>query len=236
MASGASNSIIVNNSDNLYIGQTILIQSDTQRPEKRKINAIDAISDVEIIITLNGESDLSRFTILDNAKIHAFLPSTVNSNMLIAIPSDVAVNVPGSVRTNPSEQELNYIVKVAKADFMLQFSYNGESDLSFTGSDVAIARGYQNLVQAANIKVLTKRGDLLDDPTFGNSIKIGDSSAEINAADMLNQLNTLFADDSRFSGLIGGRVNVKGPTVTMDLIAGINGTQAFLPFTTELPR
>jgi hypothetical protein len=235
-SSGASNSVIVGNSDNLYIGQSIFIQSNTQRPEKRKINAIDSISDVEIILTLNGSADLDRFTISDGAMIHAYLPGTVNSNMLIAVPSSVAVNVPNSVRTNPSEQELNFVVSIAKADFMLQFSYNGESDIAFTGSDVAIARGYQNLLQAANIKVLTPQGSLLNDPSFGNPVSVGNSVAEVDAANSISQLSSVFSDDARFTGLIGGRINVNGPATTIDLIVGIAGTQAFLPFTTALPK
>lgn len=235
-SSGSGNSMLVANSDGLYIGQIVILQSNTQVPEKRKIKSIDIISTIESLIYFDGPADLSRFILVDNPQIKAFLPQTVNSNMIIAMPSDVAVNIPGSIRVNPDSSDLSAIALIAKSDFQLIFSPTGFADLSFIGNDIQTSEGMANLVQAGTIKLLTKEGDLLHDPTFGNPVKIGDSVAEFDANDILSKLSKLFADDPRFVGIIANKISLRGGAVTIDLLAGVTGSKAYLPLSVDVPR
>lgn len=234
-ASGAGNSFSVSSVSNLYIGQIVELSSDTQRPEPRQITAIDVVSSVEAIITVKGEADLARFTIAANAKLKAFLPNTINSNQLIAIPSASAINIPGNMRINPDKEDLTLITLTAKADFMLNFDKQNTADIAFTGADVKIARGMTNIIQAANIKVLTPRGDLLQDPTFGNPVKIGSSTADIDVADTLTQLSSMYEQDPRFHNIIAGRVVLKTNALIVDMVLGVQNSQAYLPFTVSIP-
>lgn len=234
-ASGAGNAFSVSNTSDLYIGQIIELSSDTQRPEPRQITSIDIVSSVEAIITVKGEADLARFTIANNARLKAFLPNTINSNQLIAIPSASAINIPGNMRINPDKEDLTLITLTAKADFMLNFNKQNTADIAFTGADVKIARGMTNITQAANIKVLTPRGDLLQDPTFGNPIRVGSSTADINVAEVLTQLSSMYEQDPRFHNIIAGRTLLKTNALIVDMVLGIQNSQAYLPFTVSIP-
>lgn len=234
--SGSGSSVSVSTVQGLYVGQIVSLQSDTQRPDFRKVKAIEVITSVDALVFLSGTPDLGRFRAADNAFIHAFLPNTVNSDMLIAIPSTVPVNIPGSIRTNPDEADLNAITLLAKADFALVFDKGtGMADISFSAADVQIARGMQNLTQAAAVKVLTNQGELIDDPTFGNPVQSGSSVAGLNATKIISDLSRLFAADPRFTGVLAGRVNIRGPAATVDLLLGVTGSASYLPFTSALP-
>lgn len=236
-ASGAGNSFFVEVPDNLYIGQIVVIKSDTQKSESRKITALDVVSEIQTIVTVDGDGDLSRFRLADNATMQYFLPDTVNSNMLIAIPSSVPVNTPGNLRLNPGSGDLSNIARIAKTDIFLQYdNANQSADIAFIGSDFKLASGYHNLVQAAELKVRTRQGDLLHDPLYGNPVSIGSSVAEINAEQVLGQLVALFGDDPRFGRVLASRLRVVGGAVDTDLLIPINSTDAYLPFTTTLPR
>jgi len=235
LASGAGNSFSLSSITNLYIGQVVELSSDTQRPEPRTIIAIDQVSAVESIISIKGEGDLAKFTTADNAKMRFFLPNTTNSNQLIAIPSKVAVNIPGVVRLNPDKEDLDLISLTAKADFMLNFNKLNTADIAFTGADVKVSRGMTNLIQAANVKILTQRGDLLYDPTFGNPIEVGSSTANIDITDTIRQLSQMFEQDPRFQSVKAGKVVKKGNAIIVDLILGVQNSQAYLPFSAAIP-
>ncbi len=235
IASGAGNSFSVASANNLYVGQVVEISSDVQRTEVRTIRSIDTVSSVEVIITVDGNEDMAKFTVADNSKLKAFLPNTVNSNQLIAIPSTVPINVPGTIRLNPDEDDLTFITYTAKADFLLHFDKQNNADIAFTGADIKIARGMQNIQQAATIKVLIKLGDLLHDPSFGNPIEVGSSQADINAKDIISQLSILYSQDPRFNSVRAGRVSKTANAILVDLVIGLQNSQAYLPFSAAIP-
>jgi len=235
-STGSGNSFLITSPEGLYIGQPILIQSITQRPEPRRIDAIKIISSIQTLITVNGDADLSRFTAADQAKLHAYKPNTVNSFMMIAIPSQNAAEVPSNMSINPSEKDLQNITYLALSDFALNFDTSqGTADIQLVGSDVAVARSYSNLTQAAFIKLYTHKGDLLDDPFFGNPVQVGSSVATFNPGTALNDLAVLFAQDNRFSGLKAGRVLTKGGSVNIELLLGIASTGTLMPIKTTVP-
>lgn len=234
-SSGSGNSFFVASSDSIYIGQVIQIMSDTKIAENRRVVAFDIISEIQTLVTVSGEADLAKFKLSENAKIRIFAPDTVNSRMLIAIPTTTPVNVPGTIQLNPSERDLTNIAYVAKSDFMLVNYEDGTSDVGFIGSDVAIAEGMQNIVQAANIKLKTQRGELVNDPEFGNPIIVGDSVADFDANTAISQLSSLFEQDSRFNRVAAARIKQTGGAVSLDILLDVVRTQAYLPLTTVIP-
>lgn len=234
-SSGSGNSFFVQSSNSIYIGQVVSISSDTQPLEDRRIDAFDIVSEIQTIITVSGNSDLSRFKLSENAKMRVYAPDTVNSRMLIAVPTTTPVNVPGNIQINPSERDLTNIGYVAKSDFLLVQYEDGTADIGFIGSDVAIAQGMTNIVQAANIKLRTKRGELVNDPDFGNPIEAGDSVADFDASTAVAQLSALFSQDSRFNRVAAARIQVSGRAAKIDILLDVVKSQAYLPLTTVIP-
>lgn len=235
--SGSGNNVIVSSSDNLYIGQVVLLKSSTQSTSKRHITKIVVESPVETVVFFDGAPNLNLFTVADGAYFQAFLPGTVNSNMMIAIPSKVPVNIPGSIQVNPDLQDLTSIAAIAKVDFLLatKSTYGGYYDLAFGAGDILLSSGMNNLVQAGLIKLLTKQNELLNDPTFGNPIQVGSNSSDINLGKALNALSNTFAQDPRFTGIIAGKAQMTGPTVAVSIVAGVSGSKAYLPLTAAIP-
>ena len=234
---GSGNQFCVSNSENLFIGQTIKMFSDTQRPSSRRITKVDEVSEVKTLITVSDDEDLSRFREDENAYFQAFLPDTVNSNLMIAIPSAVPINLPGTVKTSPDTTDLSRMLYTGKTDFRLTFSSRGdEADIAFGPNDVLVARGIHNIVQAANTIVLTKQGDLIHAPTFGNPIVNGINTADTTAGEIYQGLVSSFGGDSRFRQIIANRVRIRGPVAAIDLLLDVDGSDAFLPLTVAVPR
>lgn len=230
--SGSQNTAIISDPSNLYVGQIVEIQSNTQQPFSVKIRSIEEISEEDTLLTFEDDVDLSDFKVADEAKIHAYLPNTVNSSRLIAIPSQTSVPDNARVKIGPDVTDLNGIAHIAKTDFLIR----SDGDIVITsGGDIMLANGLTNMIQAAKMKLLTKVGSMIQHPNFGNPVQPGASAADINAAEVLSQLNRLFAQDSRFSGVLAGKVQLNGPALTVDLLLGVAGSNSNLPIKAELP-
>ena len=52
LSNGIDRQIIINNSDNLFIGQTVVLKSSTEQPSARTILNIEKLSDTSFLITL----------------------------------------------------------------------------------------------------------------------------------------------------------------------------------------
>jgi hypothetical protein len=233
--SGGGNTLNVSDVSNLFIGQVVDISSTTQLTIKRKIRSIDVFSSAEAIITFEVANDnvlLTSYKQSEGAKITAHLPGTVNSNMLIAIPSETPSNVDSSLKTTPGVDEMNGLARIAKIDFLL----DTQGDLIFTSAgDLQLATGLTNLVQAAKLKLLTKLSTMIQHPEFGNPVETGSSTAEIDTATSLEGLRTLFAEDPRFSGILAAEFNKLGPSMTIAILLGIANSDTVLPISVQAP-
>ena len=232
MGNGSGSTITIANTSGLYIGQAIMISSDKISSSKRKIQAISVISAAEMMVTVSGDANLSSYLVKDNAKFQAYLPDTVNSNMLIAIPSSAPANVPGKIRTIPGIDDLNGMERLAKVDFMLQS--DGDLIVSSSG-DISLSHGLGNIVQASLIKLKTPYGSLLNDPGFGNILNAGISTADIDPKKLVAQLDKMFSDDQRFQGVASAKVSIKGPVGEINLLLQVADTDVFLPLSTQIP-
>jgi hypothetical protein len=231
-SSGNGNSCLIEYNTNIYIGQIVEVMSDTQPTTVRKIDAIDTLSSIEMVVTFSGTNDLNKYTIADNASIKAFLPDTVNSLKLIAIPSDDAVSDANRIKTNPSREDLDFLTTMAKIDILL----TSDGDLALTGQgDFTESVGLQNLTQAAMLKLQTKAYSIVNDPTFGNPVSSGISIADLNAKDLIKRLQKLFADDPRFGPVIAATAEVKGPAVVINLLIKVAELDYHLPLSVQVP-
>lgn len=232
--SAIGDSATVSNAKNLYIGQVVQVLSDTKKPVVRKIRSIDIYSSIEAILIFEKVegSSLSGYKLSDNARIRTFLPNTVNSLKLIAIPSLEAPTITGRIRLGAQPEDLNALARTAKTDFLL----NGNGDIVFTsGGDVKTSSGLTNLTQAAVIKLRTKIGSILQNPGFGAAVEPGTPTSEIDAQSVLESIENAFAQDSRFSGILSATVEKNGNQIVIKVLLGVSGTDSLLPLETSIP-
>lgn len=189
------------------------------------------LSPVSTIIQFDGEANLSQLRVGDSPYILAYLPDTVNSQMLIGIPSDTPVNVEGKIQYTPDSSELNSLAQMAKTDLLL----TSDGDLAITQGDILTASGLTNLTQAALLKIYTKLGDLLQHPTYGNPLDAGINLADTSASDILKALSSNFATDPRFVGVVAGRAVIQPPAAVVQLLVGVSGSSVNLPITAAMP-
>lgn len=234
-ASSGGDTLSVADAESMYVGQVVEVMSDVERVTKRKIRSIDVVSAVETILTFENVpgKPLTAYKPSANARIRAFMPNTVNSDMLIAIPSDAPPAFDTTFKTSPEVDELDSIVRIAKVDFLLDSS----GDVILTGGgDIRLAYGLTNLIQAAIMKVRTKTNQLLDKPYFGNPVDAGVNTADASAQDILQSITTSFQADPRFSGIIAGEVQKTGPATNVSILVGVKNMQLTLPVMAQLPR
>ncbi len=235
-ASSGGDTLTVADAESLYIGQVVRVQSDIVESTVRKVRSLDIVSSIETIVTFESSASpipLTAYKPSANARIHATMPNTVNSDMLIAIPSSAPPTFDTTFKISPELNDLDPIVRSAKVDLLQDSS----GDWILTGGgDIKLAYGLTNLLQAAMMIINTKTNELLQAPSFGNPVDAGISVADITAKDILKALTKAFDSDPRFSGILAGEVQITGGTVVVSLLLGIKNTQVSLPVQAEIPR
>lgn len=188
------------NIDKFYINQVILLQSNTYpAPDQRTIINIHEIPvSGELVIELNGENDLGKYTIADNATIRVFLPNTINSSFYVLIPQATPL-------ANNRTDELPWFLvgkaqdeKQAKVDIAIDA--NGEIQFN-TNGDISLSFGLDNAIQAMRLKVITELGTLRYHPTFGLVNILGNKNNNVNDLKnlLIDSLSTQVAADDRFA-------------------------------------
>jgi hypothetical protein len=218
LSNASGRQLNVASSKNLYLGQKVTLQSNTQIPTSRRIINIERINDLNYLISLDGQDDLDYYTVLDGARLKAYLPGTINSENQIFIPSNLSPS--NTVNTREiSDLSKDSLVGLSKIDWLLQDS--GDIALDVYG-DIKLASGLTNLVQALKLKFLVPAGKLLKHPEFGTQIKAGVSAAEINASDVMKQVKEAILADKRFSSIQKLEVVLNGPKLTINVAVGYN--------------
>ena len=223
--------VVVGNKEDLFLGQTIFINSNTQNSTARKIIGIKNLSQTSFLLTLDGLANLSVFTTTDQAYIQAYLPGTVNSQNTIFVPSDLPSPPDDMINIPTSVANVN-LVGLSKVDWLL----TPQGDLAITNvGDFRLAAGITNLIQALTIKLGTRFGTSLLNPDFGLSVAPGVMVSDTSASDIYNQITNLITADPRFSAISGLQVNVQPPMVGISLGVQLAGIQGLFPISFTLP-
>jgi hypothetical protein len=223
--------IVVGSSQDLHIGQTVFLNSNTQTATARKILNIVQLSQTSVLLTLDGLANLSVFTLSDQAFIQAYLPGTVNSQNVIWMPSDLPaptddqINIPSSVANVK-------LVGLSKVDWLLD-PY-GDLAVDNTAS-FRLAAGLPNLIQALTLKFNTQLKTSLLNPGFGLGVSPGKMVSDITAGDIYNEIVDMITADPRFSGVSGLQVTLTPPSVGINLGIGLSGIQGVFPVSFQLP-
>lgn len=231
---GNGNIIQVSNSYNLYVGQFIYISSNTLNPQKRRIEGIQKVTTNINFVTLDGNGDLDTFTVDNQAKIHAYLPDTVNSQMSIYIPSeDDPEQQDFKVKPIPGVDYFDNLVRVGGISLLL----NTNNDIIFNSAGgTKLAVGLTNIVQKARLALSTPKGALLQHPSYGLPVKVGDSTADVSATNVLKSIQEMFSKDPTFSGVTSAAVSKNGGTTQITISVGIAGTSQVIPITTDIRK
>lgn len=231
LSNGDGRQINVNDEEQrLFIGQRIVLFSDTIPQFSRRIIDISRISDTNYLVALDGLPDLENLTTNDNAKLQAYLPGTVNSQNQIYIPVDQESQEDDRIQT-PSHLDEDDLTRISKIDFLLQD--NGDIAINQFG-DFRLANGLTNLIQALKIKIRTQQGSLLRHLDFGLGIKPGISSADIDNGEIIKSLNRTIENDPRFSSIERINVELNGPTLSISMAVNLAGGNGVVPITFDI--
>ena len=213
--------------ENLYIGQKIILKSDTVPSFTRKVINVEKIGLGNFLVSFDGLADLSRLTTTANATIQGYLPGTVNSQNQIYIPMDRPSQVDDRIKT-PSHLDEDLLTRVSKIDWLL--TDDGDVAINQLG-DFRLANGLNNLVQALKIKIRTQKGTLMRHLDFGLGLEHGISLADIEAGDVIAAMNKMVLDDPRFSGIERIDIRINGPTLSVDMSVKIANGSGVVPIT-----
>jgi hypothetical protein len=231
LSNGSENQFNVSSVENLFVGQAVLISSDSQFPSARKILIIKEISPNNFLIQVDGEDNLSDFTAAENAKMKAYLPYTTNSAKRIYIPSPQTSLVPEESTRPISSIPDSDLVRFAKVDLLL----TQDGDLSLSSDGFAnLAFGANNLVQAARLKLVSTLSSVLGHPEYGNPFEVGEVTANITPSKVKEQLNSAFESDPRFLGIDQFRLEINNGTAKLDLTTNLTFGNSVLPLSFNL--
>lgn len=229
---GSGNTVQVSDKTNLFNGQLVFISSSTVKREKRRITGITTIANGIYLVYLSGDSDLDKFTVVDQSTIHAYLPDTVNSQMSIYIPSqEDPRNEDFQVKSIQGVDYFDNLVRVGGISILL--TSNNDIAISPDGRS-RLAVGLTNIVQKARIALATSKGSLIQHPNYGLPIQPGDSTADSDPKDILKSIQEMFSNDRSFSSVNSVSVLKSGPTSRITINVGIAGTSQVIPISAEI--
>ena len=230
LSNATGRQITVGSSDNLYVGQRIVLQSSTQVPSARRVLGLDRLSDTSFLLTLDGNPDLDNFILANGAYLQAYLPGTVNSQQKIFIPSDLAVPQDPNIII-PSATSADPLVGLSKVDLLLTDA--GDVAVNSFG-DFRFAAGMTNIIQALKIKIGTSKGSSLLNPNFGLGIKAGIMTSEAQIGDIYSSIAQMISEDPRFQALESLQIQLNGPTLTINMAVSLAGQNGVFPLTFQL--
>lgn len=233
LTNGSGNQFVIDSADKLTLGQEVWIFSNQKKMNKRKIKSIQEVTANQVIITVDGPSDLDEYLLVDKAKMKAYLPNTVNSQKLIYIPTTDTPTLPAS--TPPPLQIVDEdptLLQLSKVDFYLTPS----GDLVITKDGyINLSYGKNNFIQAARLKLETVAGSLLLHPDYGAGVRVGSSTAELSFSDLVRRIQDSFASDPRFRAVRNITIDASQTgSVKMSIVAEAANSLGVVPIEFEL--
>lgn len=232
LANGKKNDLVVSESTHFYLNQAITLQSDTVLFEKRYITSIRTVGKGQVILTVDGPSDLNKYKVSDHAYLHAFLPNTINSQMLIYLPSQEPTNFPNyQTKSIPSIKHFEDILQVGGVDLLL----TNQLDLALTpDGDTIYSVGLTNVIQRAKVALSIPQGTLPRHPTYGFGIPPGIPISNLQIKDIYKAVATTFENDPDYSGVKSIAIQQKGPVAQLGVELETSYLNQNIPITFDL--
>jgi hypothetical protein len=216
--------------DNLFVGQKIVIVSDTIPMITRKIINVEKIGDGNFLVTVDGLANLGSYQTSANARMQGYLPGTVNSQNQIYIPNNLPAQTDDRTHeiANIPDSSLN---KLAKVDFLL----TDDSDIAINSvGDFRLASGLTNLIQSLKLKIRTQKGSLLHHLQYGLGLTHGISVSDITTGEIMKSLNAMIATDSRFQSINSLQIVLNGSTLSISMSITIANGTGIVPITFDM--
>jgi hypothetical protein len=232
LVNGDGNNIIVSDASNLFVGQSVWIGSTSASRTRRRVRKIERMTPSQYMVTVDGDSNLDIYVTLANAYLFAFLPHTVNSQQLIYIPSNTdpgaddfkSVGIPGMTDQDP-------MIAVGGIDLLL----TPQNDLVITpDGDARWAVGLTNIVQKIRLALSVRRGTLNQHPEFGLPLEPGMSVADLEPADMVRSIESMFNGDPSFTGVKAAQVRIAGPVARISVGVEVRGVSSVIPVSVDV--
>lgn len=232
LVNGSANQVVVSSADNLYITQPVWVVSNVQVRQKRRIQAIDVIAPGNVVLTLDGDPTLDVFTTAAKATLHAYLPDTVNSQMLISIPdAELPTDPDLRLKSLPGLDEFQNFIDVGGVDLLL--TQDGDAAITNDG-DWKYAIGLTNLLQRVRVFFGTPKRSAVRHPSYGYEGQAGVSTADMSAQDLLKSTQDLFTFETAFTGVKHASVVKSGPSASLNLAVEIAGGRRLIPITIDV--
>jgi hypothetical protein len=223
---GNGNEVVVSDATNLFVGQPGFVWSDTARRTRRTIVGLRAVGN-QTVVTLDGEPNLGQYKASEGGKLSAFLPSTVNSQALIYIPSTQEPSDDNFVtKAIPGVNEFDPMIAAGGVSLLLD-SHNNIVLAPDGTSRLAI--GLTNIVQNTRIALSVKQGTLPGHPDFGLPIEVGGSLADFNAKDVLSSIRRMLSRNPAYTGVNAVQVVQNGPTAAISVSVSVSGSKKPVP-------
>jgi len=216
--------------DKLYIGQSIVLLSNTIPAFSRKITNLEKIGENNYLVTVDGLNNLDTLTTADNARLQAYLPGTVNSQNQIYIPTSEPSESDDRTYEIPGISD-NKLAKLSKVDILL--TDNFDVAINSVG-DFRLANGLTNLIQALKLKIRTQKGSILRHLDYGLGLEHGVSVADIENGVIINELNKMIAEDGRFQSITSITVRLSGSSLLIDMSVQLANQTGVLPINFDL--
>jgi hypothetical protein len=227
------------NIDKLSVGQVVLLQSTVENfPEQRIIqNIIQVPISGEIVIELEGEPNLDRYKISEDAHIRIFKLNTINSGFFVLIPStselsdDLKSETPWFLRGDDT------VIKRQKVDLNL----NKDGDINFNSTgDLQLSYGLDNSIQAIKLKMGVEAGELRRHPEFGLAVVQGlknNNLAQVRKI-LSDSIVSSIESDERFGGIntldvtkVETNDNFAASAIAITLVVRLAGSDVLVPIT-----
>jgi hypothetical protein len=233
-ANGSGRNVIVSEISRLFVGQTVWIGSTNALRTRRRVQAIKNLSPGKWLVTVDGDADLAKYLQLAEAYLFAFTPNTVNSQQLIAIPSDIETNE-GDLRSKkvPGAKAFDHLQAIGGYDFLL----TPKNDLIITPEGGNLwSTGLTNITQKVRIALSSRRGSVLRHPGFGLPLDAGMSVADIRPEEAVQSIESMFVQDPAFGSVEAAQVDINGPVARVGVALQITGTDDVVPIAVELSQ
>jgi hypothetical protein len=231
LSNGEGRRFTVDNSEKkLYIGQKILLQSNTINIFSRVIIDIEELNETTHLISVDGDQDLEKLKISEQAKLKGYLSGTINSQNQIYIPISAPSEEDDRIKEIPT-LEPTQLNKLAKVDFLL--TENNDIALDTLG-DFRLSTGLNNLIQTLKMKIRTKKGALLKHPDYGLGLEYGISIADIETGIILDEFNKLIQEDPRFNSIKRMSIKLNGSNLAIDLAVTLANDSGVLPISFDI--
>jgi len=211
----------------LRIGQVITVVARSA-PSLRTV--IVNTQKVGISYLIEVSDSVTRFHLNDGASVNWYLPDTVNSRMLLWIPSDTPPTDEFEDETvNPSE--LLNLNRITGADWLLDSNNNL---VIGPEGDFRLVRGLALVVQAIRLAIATPRGSLIMHPSYGLPQAVGETLYDVDTKTLANSIKQTFAEDPLFRAVDSISVDQNGGKVKVGMSVGIKGVDKLLPIGLEI--